>query len=244
MSKVPTLHMDLPEFHTDPFAAAFETGNLQTPSIKTLVLGPYCGFMVRHWPNVDTILSNGWSSSTPSGGEKPVTRATAQRWISSTQWPKHYISALRNTPMVALRASLGSPQGHAASQEIRMLGGCYDDGINMFVWTITKFAQMEKLVAGRLSGLRVGFTPPWCGNAYMEPGGEGLWRQVDKEHREANKQVAQMIFGVNSNLSILWVGNYFREEVERDEMSKGVVGWTWYGNRRKSPPGRTGYNSG
>lgn len=65
------------------------------------------------------------------------------------------------------------------------------------------YTILEELVVGCASGLRVRCTPRWCGKTCRGPGGETVRRQVDKEHREANEQVAPDGFEASLNLNIL-----------------------------------------
>lgn len=61
----------------------------------------------------------------------------------------------------------------------------------------------------------VGFDPPWCGNAYMGPGGTEYPQQVDREGKEAEKKVAHMVFPICASLEELWTGDTAKAVVER-----------------------------
>jgi hypothetical protein len=69
MEKLSTLHLSIPEFHTDPFAKVFNDANLCMPAVKTVVLATFNDFVIKHCPNVTTVLTNGWRFLHPERGE-------------------------------------------------------------------------------------------------------------------------------------------------------------------------------
>jgi hypothetical protein len=50
----------VPEFHVDAFETAFRDINLIFPEVTTVVVGPYCDFVLPMVPNVSTVATNGW----------------------------------------------------------------------------------------------------------------------------------------------------------------------------------------
>jgi hypothetical protein len=59
MPNLSTIHLSLPEYQTDKFAEAFSE-KLHLPNIRTLVLGSYNDFLIKHCPGVETVSSEGW----------------------------------------------------------------------------------------------------------------------------------------------------------------------------------------
>ncbi len=81
---------------------------------------------------------------------------------------------------------------------------------------LSQFKKLKTLGLVGASSLDVGFNPPWCGNAYMGPGGAELLRRVQEEMEEANKCVADMVFGACFNLDVMVLGGSAKAVVTRD----------------------------
>jgi hypothetical protein len=60
LTRLESLHFNLPEFATDSFGEAFNDENLSLPGVKTVVVGSFNDFIIKHCPNVETVASNGW----------------------------------------------------------------------------------------------------------------------------------------------------------------------------------------
>jgi hypothetical protein len=59
MPKLSKLHLSIPREHMEDFADVFEEASLSLPNIKTLVLGHFDDFIIKHCPNVQTISTDG-----------------------------------------------------------------------------------------------------------------------------------------------------------------------------------------
>jgi hypothetical protein len=59
MDKLSKIHLSIPEYQTDTFADLFEAQELHLPNIRTLVLGSYNDFLIKHCPGVE-IVSSSW----------------------------------------------------------------------------------------------------------------------------------------------------------------------------------------
>lgn len=55
MNKLSALHLSIPEYHTDKFSDLFVAEKLNMPNVRTLVLGSYNDFVIRHCPSVETV---------------------------------------------------------------------------------------------------------------------------------------------------------------------------------------------
>jgi hypothetical protein len=95
---------------------------------------------------------------------------------------------------------------------------------------------MDELILAGASNLDVGFDPPGCGNVYMGPGGDEIWKQVAAEGRKALESVAKLVFQTCVPLKKLWVGDRSRAEVLRDEEGN-VIDIKWYYETRQAPSG-------
>ena len=96
-------------------------------------------------------------------------------------------------------------------------GGSYHGGIALFVPVLSRFECLEYLALAGASQLGVSFRPPWCGNAYRGPHGKALRERVKREGEEAEAKVANMVAPACANLKELWIGEWTRVEVLRDE---------------------------
>jgi hypothetical protein len=95
---------------------------------------------------------------------------------------------------------------------------------------------MDELILADASNLNVGFDPPGCGNIYMGPGGDEIWKQVAAEGITAAESVAKSVFQTCPPLKKLWVGDRSRAEVQRDEEGN-VIDIKWYYETRPAPSG-------
>jgi hypothetical protein len=257
MPNLHTLHISVPEYHTDVFAEAFETAKLQMPNVTTLVLGCYCGFVANHTPNTTTLSSDGWAFlHTKRGAEANwaysdlYNDGPADNILGGAGAAMNLIQAASKLPQLTYfemdqwwRVSV-LEQLHKHAPQISRLGmpgGRYFDSFEALLPTLAKFENLDELILASAANLKVGFEPPWCGNAYMGPGGEELARKVEKEGKEAEEMVARGVFGSLAGVKSLWVGDHNHAVCERNE--KGIVTevrWNELDMRekgRKSPSG-------
>lgn len=61
MPKLSKLHLSVAMEYVEDFTNVFEEASLTLPNIKTLVIGRFNDFIIRHCPNVQTISTNGYS---------------------------------------------------------------------------------------------------------------------------------------------------------------------------------------
>ncbi|KAL8687075.1 MAG: hypothetical protein Q9224_005259 [Gallowayella concinna] len=225
------LTLVIPEHHTNVFKKIFNKSNPSFPSVRTLVLGPHMDWIIAMCPNLTTISSHDWRWLHSNIDGKQSNRHSADFIKSAGQakdlryfemqerWPRWQLEAVYEAmPMIQ---SLAMPVG----------GG---DGIKDLLPTLSRFKGLSSLVLPNVSSLGVGFSPPWCGNAYMGPGGEELALQVEAEGRQAAEMVARMVFGNVPSLEELWVGDHSKANITRTDTGEiDEMSWTY--NSRQKP---------
>ncbi|KAK0494144.1 hypothetical protein EDD18DRAFT_1356092 [Armillaria luteobubalina] len=94
-------------------------------------------------------------------------------------------------------------------------GGPVTDGLEALIPILSQFRVLKTLELVDVSSLNVGFNPPWCGNAYMGPGGAELLRRVQEQGEAANRRVTDMVFGACANLDVMILGHRSKAVVTR-----------------------------
>ncbi len=80
---------------------------------------------------------------------------------------------------------------------------------------LSQFKKLKTLGLVDASSLDVGFNPPWCGNAYMGPGGAEVLRRVHEQRETANRRVGDMVFGACANLNVMILDHRAKAVVTR-----------------------------
>ncbi|KZV85407.1 hypothetical protein EXIGLDRAFT_841529 [Exidia glandulosa HHB12029] len=74
-----------------------------------------------------------------------------------------------------------------------------------------------------LSSLKLGYNPPWCGNAYMGPNGQKLRERLNKEEEEAKRQAKGIVRNALPRLRFLrigYVGTYDFSTLKTDDLDE------------------------
>ena len=216
LQRVEKLVLVIPEHHINIFSTEIAKAGFSLPTVRTLVVGPFCDFAVSLCPNVDTISSNGWVWLHPKSADRSArthTRrliaavgevgVTLKRFEMMERWTVDLVEGLHDALPNLPRLSL--------------YGGSYRGGIAAFIPVLSRFECLEYLALSGPSKLGVGFEPPRCRNAYSGPHGEALRERVKREGEEANAKVANMVALACAKLKELWIGESTRVEILRDE---------------------------
>ena len=211
--KLQRLAVAPPERHTETFHQAFQGSNVILPTVKTLILGPHMEWMVGVCPNVTTVSTRDyrWLHSNVDGDRKrrhtyeliaAAGRASNLQHFEMMEWWKvEYLEAvLASIPFIS---------------SLAMTGGNYHDGLEKFIPTLSKFTNLKTLTLAGAHNLKVGFSPPGCGNAYMGKGGAEMRRRVGKQRQKANESVTRIMFSACCQLETLWIGDRTKATVSR-----------------------------
>ncbi|KAL8771538.1 MAG: hypothetical protein Q9209_002980 [Squamulea sp. 1 TL-2023] len=226
LASIKRLTLVIPEHHTKVFRKTFNKSKCSFPSACALVLGPHMDWIIAMCPNVTTVSSHDWRWLHSNVDGKYSNRHSADLIKSAGQaetlrhfrmharWPREQLEAVyKAMPMI---------------QSLSMLVGGSRDGIEGLLPTLSRFRDLTSLVLPDVSSLNVGFSPPWCGNAYMGPGGEELARQVERQGRQAADMVARMVFANLPKLEELWVGDHSKAIITRTNTGEvSEISWTY-----------------
>lgn len=233
MPKLDTLFLALPEHHTDAFVDEFQARNLTLDGVKEIVVGSYCDFAINHCPNVERVASNGWVFLHSKRGGYDKLHAT-KLIESAAKAPNLTYFEMNQWWRVSQLEEVLSEMPHI--KRLAMPGGRYENPVTELYPIFAKFKHLEEVVLADASSLDVGFEPPWCGNAYMGPGGAELAARVAAEGEEARDNVAKAMFAACKPLKRLWVGDWSQGEAQRDEMGQ-VLEIRWNSTKRDAPSG-------
>jgi hypothetical protein len=95
---------------------------------------------------------------------------------------------------------------------------------------LKRFPRLEQLQLPRASELGLGFDGgPWCGNAYMGPGGTELGRSVTRRASEATDVAGELVVAAElPHLKKLGVGGTWANLTVGDD-GKTSISWPWSG---------------
>ncbi|KAL9114648.1 MAG: hypothetical protein Q9227_001326 [Pyrenula ochraceoflavens] len=213
LSNLEKFVLRIPDQHSEVFEVAMK--DVRLPNVHTLVVGPFCEYAISLCPNTTTLSTNGWAwrHSDRGGWQQNQTMrliraaAAAEKLtdfnIDGTFEECHLEAILENTPQIT---HLGT------------VGGDFDSSIHSYLPALSKFENLTHLYLSDASQMGVGWDGgPWCGNAYMGPGGDELLRQVQADGREAEAKVANLVFPEIPGLKELWIGDGTKVQVVRDQ---------------------------
>ncbi|KAL8785819.1 MAG: hypothetical protein Q9213_003126 [Squamulea squamosa] len=232
LGNIKRLILAIPEHHTEVFRKTFNKSKPSFPSVRNLVLGPHMDWIIAMCPNVTTVSSYDWRWLRFNVDGKYSNRHSADLIKSAGQakmlrhfemqerWSWELLEAVYEAmPMIQ---SLAMPVGGSR------------DGIDILLPTLSRFRHLTSLVLPDASSLNVGFDPPWCGNAYMGPGGQELARRVETERKQAEEMIARMVSGQMPKLEELWVGDHSKADITRTNTGGvGAISWS-YGHREQA----------
>lgn len=220
LASLEELALTMPQYHVEIFKKAFEAANATFPNVRTLVLGPRMEWMIAMCPNVTSVSKNTDSWRRSNGGVddglqliNSAAKATSLQHFELVGW-------LTNELLETVCETMPS------IQSLAFPGGFSDGGIEILLPALDCFKNLKTLVLADASRLDVGFDPPWCGNAYMGPGGEQLARKMDEEERQAADKVAQRVFGSVPTLEELWVGDRLRA-TKKENCEDECFSWSY-----------------
>ncbi|KAK0444169.1 hypothetical protein EV421DRAFT_496555 [Armillaria borealis] len=207
-----TLVFTIDETQAQAFGDKFRTAGIELPTVTTLMVGAYCDFMVPLCPNVEHVATYGWvwlhsnrgavsrehsfRLIAAAGGAKMLQHFEMNEW-----WSVDLLKAVYDA-----MPSIGT---------LTLDGGGVIDSLQALIPILSQFKKLKTLGLVDASSLDVGFNPPWCGNAYMGPGGAELLLRVQEEMEAANKRVADMVFGACVNLDVMVLGGRAKAVVTR-----------------------------
>ncbi|KAK0222969.1 hypothetical protein EDD85DRAFT_860483 [Armillaria nabsnona] len=208
-----TLVFTVNETQAQVFGDKFRMAGIELRTVTTLMVGAYCDFMVPLCPNVEHVATYGWVWLHSKRGA--ASREHSFRLIAAVGGAR----MLQHFEMNEWWSADLLKAVYDAMPFIEMLtldGGPVRDSLKALIPILSQFKKLKTLGLVDASSLDVGFNPPWCGNAYMGPDGAELLRRVQEEMEEANKRVADMVFGTCVNLDVMVLGNSAKAVVTRD----------------------------
>ena len=234
MTKLEKATLILPSYHTEPFRKAFEEAEVTLPSVKTLILGPHMDWIVSMCPDVETVSTHDWRWGHTNVDGNYNQRHSFDLIKAAGRAEKLQHFELGQTLDAKLSQAMLESIPNISSLAITSGMSGYSDSIEHYLPTFSKFTNLTTLTTAGSFSLGVGFDPPWCGNAYMGPGGDKLSQQVEEEGHQADLKVARMLFSACPKLELLWIGDHARGTVVRDG-DGGVVKVDVEPGQRDSP---------
>lgn len=196
-----SLEFVLPEHQPEIIEAAFVKRKLSLPTVETVVVGPFCDFVVRFCPNASSVSSNGWvfdhsrratykrehvANLIHSAGSAPfsskITHFKLDALIDD--------SALQN-----IQESL--PQLKSLALPIGMTDNITPLDLLPILSTLE---ELEELVLPSLENLNVGYDPP----RYRSDGQQRTER-ARKEEAAKQEFVVSIAFELCKRLKICWI---------------------------------------
>lgn len=226
VQKLEKLVLNLPPLHIRAFRKGFKNNSIQLPSVRTLILGPHTEWIISMCPNVEVISTSGnnWLHSNVDGDHshrhsfdlvRAAGHAKKLRHFEMMEWWRtEYISAILNEmPDI---------------ESLAMPGGSYAEGIATMLPILTQFCRLRMVVLADAAELHVRFRRRYS-RVCLPPHRVEL---IDTEGmREAEQDVAQMVFGSMKDLEELWVGNHSKATISR-RVTGSIEAISWnYGHR-------------
>ncbi|OCK79748.1 hypothetical protein K432DRAFT_382811 [Lepidopterella palustris CBS 459.81] len=221
LGSLPRLHKFIfcvPKPHVPFLASSFKVANITLSAVKTLFFNPVSIFIVPMCPAVETIIMHtpyydGIDQETEASVEaykvqliEALSSAKQlQRFEAAGSWSESDVNGLR---IVAPNL-----------KHLNMIGGGYNgyaSPLSAIFPALSQFEHLEHLDVETAFRLGMGYHPPFCGNAYMGPGGDELRKEVGERGVQTEEKVAQMAFSACKALKELWVGDHARAVVVRD----------------------------
>ena len=224
------LVLNVSDLHTKPFQKAFEDRVMTLPGVRTLVLGPHMDWLISMCPNVRTISTTEYSWLHHSDVDRDCRRRHSYELIRAAgraENLQHFemMECWERRHLWAIRKSIPD------IQSLAMAGGSYNDGIAQLLPILAHFDNLRTLALTSAAELRMRFNPSRCGNVYLGPGGDGVKTEVARQRRQAEYQVAELVFKWLDKLLELWVGDDAMATVSRLPTG-GVEKITWRWEQR------------
>jgi hypothetical protein len=191
--------IDVPEYEAKEYQNALRRTEIRLPSIRDLELGPHTVWMVKYCPNATSLSTcKGWLEPAirPSQFSFDLIRAArSANHIQSLEIEEHW-----STEFIEATA-LKLPH----LKHLGILGMTQYFKLKDFLPALGRLKHLKSLRLPMAAELDIGFCPPECGNAYMGPDGEEVWRQVRIEQKRAELRASLMVFEVCPELELVWV---------------------------------------
>lgn len=239
MPKLKRLIISLPEYHTEAFAAPFMDRNVSLDTVKVVGVGAFCDFVIGHCPDVQTVSTIDWTFLHSKRRYDDDLESDDDRRPHASLLIKAAGEA-KNVSHFELIQSWSGKQVQQVLhhlpelQTLGMPGGNYEDTPDSYLHIIGQFTSLRTLILADAASLNVGFDPPWCGNAYMGPGGAELAKRVEEEGLEAEKLVAKQVFEASKYLQTVWIGDHSEANARRDGNGE-VIEIDWVYHSRQKP---------
>ena len=208
LSMLSSLTLNMPEYRTSVFQRAFERREFSLPKLDTLVLGPHMEWIIRMCPNVQIISTAGfgWLHSDVDGDYSRRHSTELIRAAGKAEKLKHFEmhEFWERRFLWAIRAAMPRLSSFA------MPGGRYNQGLTELLPVLKRFKCLKTLALSDVVNLDVGFYPPGCGNAYLEPGGDEYLKSIQSRARGVSETVASLVLTEMECLEAVWIGNSFR----------------------------------
>jgi len=202
------------------------------PTVRRVVVSPYNDYLVSHCPNAEIVSVNDWvwlhsqkAATTREHSFNLMKRVATLKglkcFVMKEWWTEELLEALHEA--IPNIKTLIIPCSIAMSFET-------------YVSCMSRFRHVEVLSIPSSADLRVGFSPPRCGNAYMGPGGDEVRKRVDEQRKQAEEHVASTLFQRIPSLKELWFDIYTKATMEENssELGKRKRELQWsYGNPGK-----------
>lgn len=203
------LYVPLP--HVTTLESVFEAADILLPSVNTLVFNPLCVFVVNKCPNLEAVslhTPHRWRHQRPHADPSDVIQKykvtlvkalslakRLRRFEATGPWRVNDLLALAIiAPRLRWLEMRGTSYAYEADSTLEKLTA------------LSGFENLERLDIADASELGLGFDPPWCGNAYMGPGGAEVQKQVEEDRHKTEDMAARAAFSSCASLKEVRVG--------------------------------------
>lgn len=209
----------------DTFRAVFTNRKVVLPAVRTLVIGHTSEWLVPFCPNVKTVvLDRLFMRDRPHDDFESVVRLIYA--ARSANHLVHFEIKDRHLTLPLLVAI------HKHIPHLTSLGtvhGDYGSGIDDWLSCLASFPTLRTVVMDGLADLNMGYNPPRCGTSLVRMGKEAraaYYKDLEKQKQQALERLGRIMFVRVSALHELWVGDYDRAIVTRDQAGR-VSDITW-----------------
>lgn len=214
MIKLEKLLVVIPSNSGGLFSEAFEIEQVLMSTVRTLILGPYTGWIIPVCPQVTTISTCWeplnylfyWNSRDLTLARDIVASVTPAQNLQHLElniWSVDLIERVANS--MPNLTSLAAPRTSEYA------------GIREMLPVLSKFTKLTSLEIPTTTDLNVGFRPHGCEDAFMGPDGDAVWRQEHEDWLKVDRKVAKMVFGACTHLETLSIGCNRKANARRAE---------------------------
>lgn len=246
----------IPGLYIESSASQFRTAKVMFHNVHTLVVGPYCEFVISSCPNVKTIATNGsgWRARhryevalperlgefLKAARQAPkVTHLQVHDWYTIACLKGKFIDTIMISPMTKSSRITEScsedTEAYCWGQPLLRQPSCKTLRSSSMSILILMILEAYLPVLARFERLHYLALADAC---YLDIGAEILTPQRDYQEariqhiKAANKKVAEMVITACKSLRVLWIGKIAKAIITRYPDSS-LVDVAWYAEERE-----------